>query len=154
MPLKSENVFGLKFAIACNCDYVQRRWSHLIFICLTLHVFLTRLTMLESNSNLVYWTHFRGTGIPCSLSVQLPTARITRKTRTGRGNAFKSRNEVHVGVSGKSHGLAMQYFGDVEPFLRAETRRSKTVSRATGRYAAASFDQLLVCSRSLFEGAA
>ena len=30
------------------------------------------------------------------------------------------------------------------------TRRSKIVSRATGRYAATSFDQLLVCPRSSF----
>ena len=31
-----------------------------------------------------------------------------------------------------------------------KTRRSKIVSRATGRYAATSFDQLLVCLRSSF----
>ena len=31
-----------------------------------------------------------------------------------------------------------------------ETRRSKIISRATGRYAATSFDQLLVCPRSSF----
>ena len=34
------------------------------------------------------------------------------------------------------------------------TRRSKIVSRATGRYAATSFDQLLVCPRSSFVGVA
>ena len=34
--------------------------------------------------------------------------------------------------------------------LVIETRRSKIVSRATGRYAATSFDQLLVCPRSSF----
>ena len=34
------------------------------------------------------------------------------------------------------------------------TRRSKIVSRATGRYAATSFDQLLVCPMSSFVGVA
>ena len=34
------------------------------------------------------------------------------------------------------------------------TRRSKIVSRATGRYAATSFDQLLVCPMSWFVGVA
>ena len=77
-----------------------------------------------------------------------------KENKDRKRNASKPRNEVHVGVSGKSYGLVMQYFGDGEPFLRAETRRSKTVSRATGRYAATSFDQLLVCSRFLFEGVA
>ena len=35
-----------------------------------------------------------------------------------------------------------------------KTRRSKIVSRATGRYAATSFDQLLVCPRSPLVGVA
>ena len=35
-----------------------------------------------------------------------------------------------------------------------ETRRSKIVSRATGKYSATSFDQLLVCLRSSFVGLA
>ena len=34
------------------------------------------------------------------------------------------------------------------------TRQSKIVSRATGRYAATSFDQLLVCPRFSFAGVA
>ena len=34
--------------------------------------------------------------------------------------------------------------------FNCQTRRSKIVSRATGRYAAASFDQLLICPRSSF----
>ena len=39
-------------------------------------------------------------------------------------------------------------------FDRYTTRRSKIVSRATGRYAATSFDQLLVCPMSSFVGVA
>ena len=39
-------------------------------------------------------------------------------------------------------------------FYGVRTRRSKIVSRATGRYAATSFDQLLVCPRSSFVGEA
>ena len=34
------------------------------------------------------------------------------------------------------------------------TRRSEIVSRATGKYAATGFDQLLVCPSSSFEGVA
>ena len=49
-----------------------RQVSFFFPTCLMLHVFLTLLTMSESTSNLVYWTHFLGTGTPCSLSVNLP----------------------------------------------------------------------------------
>ena len=40
------------------------------------------------------------------------------------------------------------------PCQKLSKRRSKIVSRTTGRYAATSFDQLLVCPRSLFVGVA
>ena len=39
-------------------------------------------------------------------------------------------------------------------FALKKTRRSKIVSRATGGYAATSFDQLLVCPRFSFAGVA
>ena len=44
----------------------------------------------------------------------------------------------------------VEIFSTLEIVFYIATRRSKIASRATGRYAATSFDQLLVCPRSWF----
>ena len=44
----------------------------------------------------------------------------------------------------------VEIFSTLDIVFYIATRRSKIASRATGRYAATSFDQLLVCPRSWF----
>ena len=44
----------------------------------------------------------------------------------------------------------VEIFSPLDIVFYIATRRSKIASRATGRYAATSFDQLLVCPRSWF----
>ena len=60
---------------------------------------------------------------------------------------------IELGISPLIRILEMLFLW-FEPLRLDQTRRSKIVSRATGRYAATSFDELLVCPRSSFVGVA
>ena len=69
-----------------------------------------------------------------------------------RGSRIEARGTVNLLLSGIVSVSAVKI--TLISSSSIKTRRSKIVSRATGRYAATSFDQLLVCPMSSFVGVA
>lgn len=68
-----------------HLDQMVRQWMKLVCVKSVFSFvtfFLTWLMMLESTSNLVYSTHFVGTGLPCDDCLR-PAASTEWETRTG-----------------------------------------------------------------------